>query len=270
MPSQDTLWQTILSETRDQAANEPALASFLHATVLNHDTLEAALSYHLANKLGSSEISDLQVREIIEKAFKSEPSIGQAIRADLHAVFDRDSACDSYLYPLLYFKGFQALQSYRIAHWLWRQNRKCLALFLQSRIAITYSVDIHPAAKLGKGIMLDHATGIVIGETTVVEDDVSIMQEVTLGGTGKECGDRHPKVRHGVLISAGAKILGSIEIGANAKVGAGSVVLKDVAPQTTVAGVPAVVVGKTASASPALDMNHEISCDAECFGKADS
>ena len=169
-------------------------------------------------------------------------------------------------YALLFFKGFQALQSYRIAHWLWVQGRECLALFFQSRIALTFGVDIHPAAKLGKGIMLDHATGIVIGETTIVEDDVSIMQEVTLGGTGKECGDRHPKVRRGVLISAGAKILGNIEIGENAKVGAGSVVLKPVAPHTTVAGVPAVVVGRPVSASPALDMNHEISCDSDCAG----
>jgi serine O-acetyltransferase len=258
MFSHDDLWQTILSETREQAADEPALASFLHATVLNHDSLEGALSYHLATKLGSTEISNLQVREIIEQAFETDPSIGEAMRADLKAVFDRDSACDSYLYPLLYFKGFQALQSYRIAHWLWLQKRKYLALFFQSRIAIIYSVDIHPAAVLGKGIMLDHATGIVIGETALVEDDVSIMQEVTLGGTGKECGDRHPKVRRGVLISAGAKILGNIEIGQNAKIGAGSVVLKAVEAQTTVAGVPAVVVGKTSNASPALDMNHEI------------
>jgi serine O-acetyltransferase len=244
-----------------EAAREPALASFLHSTVLNHDSLESVLSYHLASKLGNAEINALQMRDIIEEAMRADPPIRQAIRRDLQAVFERDSACDSYLYPLLYFKGFHALQSYRTAHWLWRQSRKCLALFFQSRIALTFSVDIHPAARIGQGIMLDHATGIVIGETSLVEDDVSIMQAVTLGGTGKECGDRHPKVRRGVLISAGAKILGNIEIGENAKVGAGSVVLKPVAAHTTVAGVPAVVVGKPLSASPALDMNHEISCD---------
>lgn len=264
MPSTDNLWQKIVTQARKHAEKEPALASFLHATVLNHDTLGAALSYLLANKLGSSEISDLQVREIVESALFSDKKIVEAVEHDLHAVFDRDSACDSYLYPLLYFKGFQALQSYRIAHWLWNQNRRCLALFFQSRIALIFGVDIHPAALLGKGLMLDHATGIVIGETTVVEDDVSIMQEVTLGGTGKENGDRHPKVRRGVLISAGAKILGNIEIGENAKVGAGSVVLKAVEAHTTVAGVPAVVVGRSMSASPAFDMNHDISCDEPC------
>lgn len=258
MPSTDRLWQIIQEETRSEAAREPALASFLHATILNHDTLEAALSYHLANKLGSSELSALQVREIIEQAIKSDPEIIIAIKADLQAVFERDSACDNYLSPLLYFKGFHALQSHRIAHWLWGEGRRCLALYLQSRVALIFSVDIHPAAQMGKGIMLDHATGIVIGETAVVEDDVSIMQAVTLGGTGKESGDRHPKVRRGVLVSAGAKILGNIEIGENAKIGAGSVVLKPVEPYTTVAGVPAVVVSRQCDCAPAFEMNHDI------------
>lgn len=258
MPSVNSLWQVIQEETRSEASREPALASFLHATILNHDSLECALSYHLANKLGSSEISALQVREIIEQAFKSDPEIITAVKADLQAVFDRDSACDNYMTPLLYFKGFHALQIHRIAHWLWRENRRCLALYLQSRVALIFSVDIHPAATMGKGIMLDHATGIVIGETAVVEDDVSIMQAVTLGGTGKESGDRHPKVRRGVLVSAGAKILGNIEIGESAKIGAGSVVLKPVEPFTTVAGVPAVVVSRQCSCSPAFDMNHGI------------
>lgn len=258
MSEVDTIWQSILSETRTQAEHEPALASFLHATILNHESLEAALSYHLAQKLASPTISILQAREIIEDALTQDPSIGVAVRADINAVFERDSACCQYNLPFLYFKGFHALQCYRVAHWLWQQNRHCLAYFFQSHIALTFGVDIHPAARIGKGIMLDHATGIVIGETTVVEDDVSIMQEVTLGGTGKETGDRHPKVRKGVLISAGAKILGNIEIGAGAKVGAGSVVLKAVEPHTTVAGVPAVVVGRPQSESPALDMNHQI------------
>lgn len=257
----DAVWETIQRETREQAANEPALASFLHATILNHDTLEGALSYHLAQKLACSAISALQVREIIEQALASDPSIGIAVRADIKAVFDRDSACNEYCLPFLYFKGFQALQCYRVAHWLWQRGRFALAYFFQSHITITFGVDIHPAAHLGKGIMLDHATGIVIGETTVVEDNVSIMQAVTLGGTGKECGDRHPKVRRGVLISAGATVLGNIEIGEGAKIGAGSVVLKPVAAHTTVAGVPAEVVGKPRSDSPALDMNHEFSYD---------
>jgi serine O-acetyltransferase len=198
------------------------------------------------------------VREVIEQALADDPSISTAMRADLQAVSERDSACCSLVTPLLFFKGFHALQSYRIAHWLWQQGRNSLALFLQNRISSVFAVDIHPAARIGKGIMFDHATGIVIGETAVVEDNVSIMQSVTLGGTGKEAGDRHPKVRRGVLISAGAKILGNIEIGECAKVGAGSVVLKDVAPRTTVAGVPARVVGDSLCTQPSRDMDHHL------------
>lgn len=258
----DVIWQTIKKETRTQAECEPALASFLHAIILNHDTLEAALSYHLAQKLSSTAINALQVREIIELALLSDPNIGISVRADIQAVFDRDSACNEYSLPFLYFKGFQALQCHRVAHWLWGQERYALAHFFQSHVNLIFGVDIHPAANIGKGIMLDHATGIVVGETTIVEDDVSIMQSVTLGGTGKESGDRHPKVRRGVLISAGAKILGNIEVGEGAKIGAGSVVLKDVPPHTTVVGVPAVVVGRPSSASPALDMNHTFNGDA--------
>lgn len=257
----DPIWQTIRQETQAEVENEPALASFLHATILNHDSLEMALSFHLANKLASPAISALQAREIIEDSLVQDNCLGAAVRADIQAVYDRDSACESYLLPFLYFKGFHALQSYRVAHCLWNRGRRSLAYFLQSHISLTFGVDIHPAAQIGKGIMLDHATGIVIGETTVVEDDVSIMQAVTLGGTGKEAGDRHPKIRRGVLISAGAKILGNIEIGEGAKVGAGSVVLKPVPPHTTVVGVPAEPVGIPGSDSPALDMNHEISCD---------
>ncbi len=264
----DYIWASIQAETRLQAQTEPALTSFLHATILNHSTLETALSFHLANKLGSAAISALLVREIIEEAFIADPLISCAARCDLQAVFERDSACDTYSLPFLYFKGFHALQSYRVSHWLWLQNRKSLAYFFQSHSSLIFGVDIHPAARLGKGIMLDHGTGIVIGETSAVEDDVSIMQGVTLGGTGKESGDRHPKVRKGVLISAGAKILGNIEIGEGAKIGAGSVVLKTVESHTTVAGVPAVVVGKPTTHTPALDMIHEISCDQACEGRA--
>lgn len=259
----DPIWQTIRQETRAQAENEPALASFLHATILNHSSLEAALSFHLANKLANPAISALQIREIIESALLEEPGIGEAVRADIRAIFERDPACDSYVVPFLYLKGFHALEAHRVGHYLWNKGRKSMAYFLQSHIAVTFGVDIHPAAKIGKGVMLDHATGIVIGETTVIEDDVSILQGVTLGGTGKESGDRHPKIRRGVLISAGAKILGNIEIGAGAKVGAGSVVLKSVPAHTTVVGVPAVVVGRPTTDSPALNMNHEISCDCE-------
>lgn len=258
---EDMIWDEIRRETKEQAEQEPALASFLHASILNHDTLEGALSFHLANKLASPALSALQVREIIEDSIREDSCLRKAVRADIQAVYDRDSACDSYSLPFLYFKGFHALQAFRVSHCLWHKGRLSLAYFLQSHIALTFGVDIHPAAKIGKGIMLDHATGIVIGETAVVEDNVSIMQAVTLGGTGKESGDRHPKVGKGVLISAGAKVLGNIRIGEGAKIGAGSVVLKDVPPHTTVVGVPAVEVGHPTSESPALEMNHSISCD---------
>ena len=259
--SKDPVWERILDETKEQVVQEPALASFLHATILNHETLESALSFHLANKLANPAISALQIRQIIEEAMSKNCGISTAVRADIKAIFDRDSACDFYNLPFLYFKGFHALQAYRVANCLWHHDRTALAYFLQSHISMVFGVDIHPAAKIGKGIMLDHATGIVIGETTVVEDDVSIMQNVTLGGTGKEGGDRHPKIRRGVLVSAGVKILGNIEIGEGAKVGAGSVVLDNVQPHTTVVGVPAKLVGKPLSDSPALDMNHDINCD---------
>ncbi len=254
----DTLWESMRELTRKQAEQEPVLASFLYATILNHDTLEAALSFHLANKLDSPALPAMLVREVIEQALKADPTISHAVRADLLAVSERDSACCSLATPFLFFKGFHALQAYRVAHWLWKQGRTSLALFLQNRISCVFAVDIHPAAKIGQGIMFDHATGIVIGETAVVEDNVSIMQSVTLGGTGKEHGDRHPKVRSGVLISAGAKVLGNIEIGECAKVGAGSVVLKDVPARTTVAGVPAKVVCPTTCVQPARDMDHHI------------
>ena len=256
----DQIWHSIRQETAQEVQCEPVLASFLHATILNHDSLETALSFHLANKLDSPTASALLVREVIEKALAADPGIGQSMRADVAAVKQRDSACSSLAIPFLYFKGFHALQSYRIAHWLWNQGRESLALFFQNRISCEFGVDIHPAARIGKGIMLDHATGVVIGETAVVGDNVSIMQSVTLGGTGKEHGDRHPKISDGVLIGAGAKILGNIRVGEGAQIAAGSVVLKDVDAHTTVAGVPAKVVGVPDCAQPALEMNHRVCC----------
>lgn len=257
----DPIWQAIRDEVAREAEREPILASFLHATILNHDTLEAALSFHLAHKLDSPTASALLVREVIEEAFRSDASIGEAIRCDIRAVSERDCACRGFATPFLYFKGFHALQAYRIAHWLWKQGRDSLALFFQNRISGEFGVDIHPAARIGRGVMMDHATGIVIGETAVVGNNVSIMQSVTLGGTGKESGDRHPKVGDGVLLSAGAKILGNIKIGNGAQVCAGSVVLKEVPPHTMVAGVPAKVVGKPSCSQPALEMNHRVECD---------
>ena len=260
----DQLWQEIRREIRHQSEAEPILASFFHATILNHSTLESALSFHIANKMDSPTAPAMLIREVIDEALADDPEIIRAVREDLLAFDARDSACCSKSTPLLYFKGFHALQAYRIAHWLWRHQRETLALFLQNRISVVFGVDIHPAAKIGKGILFDHATGLVIGQTAVVEDNVSIMHSVTLGGTGKELGDRHPKIRQDVLISAGAKILGNIEVGKGAKVCAGSVVLKPVAAHTTVSGVPAKVVGIPASDQPAVDMNHGIACDVKC------
>ncbi len=254
----DSLWESIRLQTRKQAESEPVLASFLYATILNHDSLRAALSFHLANKLDSPALPAMLIREVIEEALVNEETIIESVRADLLAISERDSACCSLVTPLLYFKGFHALQAYRVAHWLWQQGRNSLALFLQNRISAVFGVDIHPAAQIGKGIMFDHATGIVIGETAIVEDNVSIMQSVTLGGTGKEAGDRHPKVRRGVLIGAGAKILGNITVGECAKIGAGSVVLKDVPSRATVAGVPAQIIGETQCSQPAREMDHLI------------
>ena len=257
----DSVWQGIREETEQAVSSEPVLASFLHSTILNHQSLESSLSFHLAYKLDSPTASALLLREVIEQALAADPTISKAMRCDLRAVRERDSACSSYSIPFLYFKGFHALQAYRVAHWLWQQGRQALALFFQNCISTEFGVDIHPAAHIGHGILMDHATGIVIGETAVVGNNVSIMQSVTLGGTGKEEGDRHPKVGDGVLISAGAKILGNIAIGCGAKVGAGSVVLQDVPAHTTVAGVPAKIVGHPSCDQPALNMNHGISCD---------
>lgn len=257
----DPIWQQLRLEAEAASKNEPMLASFLHATLLNHQNLESAFSFHLAQQLDSPTASALMLREIIEAALTADPNIGKSLRCDLLAVKERDSACHRYSTAFLYYKGFLALQAYRIAHWLWQEERVSLALFLQSLISIEFAIDIHPAAKIGSGIMLDHGSGIVIGETAVVGDNVSIMQSVTLGGTGKEDGDRHPKIGNGVLISAGAKILGNIKIGDCCKISAGSVVLKDIPERSVVAGVPATIIGETSCDQPALNMDHDICCD---------
>lgn len=251
----DSLWSIIREEVSADVAREPMLASLLHATILNHERLEEALSFHLSNKLASPSLPAMSIREMIDEAFAGREDIIQAARADLQAIVKRDPAARGYSVPFLYFKGFHALQSYRLAHRLWNDGRHSLAICMQNRISEAFGVDIHPAAQIGSGILFDHGTGVVIGETAVVGDDVSLLHEVTLGGTGKETGDRHPKVRRGVLIGAGAKVLGNIEVGEGAKIGAGSVVLDDVPPHTTVAGVPARIVGRPEVAEPALDMN---------------
>jgi len=253
--SAGSLWQAIRHEVKLRADFEPIMSTFFHATVLNHDTVEGALSFLLAGKLDSPVVSSMAIREIIEEAYRKEPSIIRAAEIDIKAIRERDPACNSYSTPLLFYKGFHALQSYRVAHWLWTQERHSLAFYFQNQMSAIFGVDIHPAASIGCGIMFDHATGIVIGETAIVEDDVTMLHGVTLGGTGKAQGDRHPKIRHGVLIGASASIIGNIDIGEGAKVGAGSVVMKDVPAHVTVAGVPAEVVGKPTGSSPAEDVD---------------
>lgn len=253
----DEIWACIRNEVSAEAHSEPALASFLHTTVLSHTGLEDALSFILAAKLGSETITSLTLRELIRDALDADATIGAAVREDLRAVLSRDPATRGYSQPLLYFKGFHALQAYRVAHYYWTHERTALALFLQSRISEVFAVDIHPGAQIGKGIMFDHATSVVIGETAVVEDDFSMLHEVTLGGTGKVGGDRHPKIGRGVMIGAGAKVLGNIRVGEGAKIGAGSVVLEDVPAFTTVAGVPARPVSYPVHGLPAMDFDTE-------------
>ena len=251
----DGFWSQVRKEVQEAVEREPLLGSFLYASVLRHDSLDRALGSILANRLQTSELPSIVLRDLFEEALTADPTIGASLRADLLAVRTRDPAARGFSQPFLYFKGFHALEAYRVAHWLWNQERFALASYLQNRISETFGLDVHPAARIGSGILIDHGTSVVIGETAVVEDHVSILHEVTLGGTGKESGDRHPKVRRGVLIGAGAKILGNIEVGAGAKVGAGSVVLRDVPPRTTVAGIPAKVVGQCTEAEPALEMD---------------
>ena len=248
------IWDSIKAECAEAAANEPLLAGFLHATILSQPGIEEALAYLLASKLENATLPALGLRDIFYDVLQEDECIQRAILADLQAVISRDPACPGYANPLLYFKGFQSIQAYRVANHYWTMDRKHLAWYLQARISEVFAVDIHPGARIGKGIMFDHATSVVIGETAVVEDDFSMLHEVTLGGSGKEGGDRHPKIGRGVLIGAGAKILGNIRVGEGAKIGAGSVVLRDVPPHTMVAGVPAKVVNVPSSSLPALDM----------------
>ncbi len=253
--SVDPIWDRITEEAHDAVRDEPLMGGLVHACVLHHKTIEKALSYRISAKLASNEMSTVILREIAEEAYAARPELVQAARADLVAVFERDPACHRFLHPLLFFKGYQAMQAYRVGHWLWNEGRKDLAYFLQMRISEIFGIDIHPAARIGQGIMIDHAHSIVIGETAVVGDNVSMLHSVTLGGTGKEDDDRHPKIGDGVLIGAGAKVLGNIKIGHCSRIAAGSVVLHEVPPCKTVAGVPARVVGEAGCDQPSLLMD---------------
>jgi serine O-acetyltransferase len=251
----DPVWTRIRDEAEEAARREPALATFMYSSVLHHDTLEAAVVNRIAARLDHADVSAELIRQAYVDALEDEPVIGEAFRADIVAVFDRDPATSRFLEPVLYFKGFHAIQTHRLAHWLWNKGRKDFALYLQSRSSSVFQTDINPNARIGRGIFLDHATGLVVGETAVIDDDVSILHGVTLGGTGKENEDRHPKIRRGVMIGAGAKILGNIEVGHCARIAAGSVVLKSVPHNTTVAGVPARVVGEAGCAEPSRTMD---------------
>jgi len=254
----DPLFARIRAEAEEAAQREPELAPFLLTTILNHDAFDDAVVHRVAARLDHVDVPAALIRQTFAEFVGRDPALGEAFRADILAVADRDPACHRIMEPLLYFKGFHALQTHRLAHALLRSGRKDFALYLQSRASSVFQTDINPAAKIGKGIFLDHATGLVVGETCVIEDDVSILQGVTLGGTGKESGDRHPKIRRGVLIGAGAKILGNIEVGYCSRVAAGSVVLAPVPHNRTVAGVPARIVGEAGCAEPARTMNQII------------
>jgi serine O-acetyltransferase len=252
------VWASLRNEAQAAAKNEPALASLLNAVVLSHANLGDALSYQLARKLGDQELRAMSLRELAEAAYKGDPRLVEIAEADLKAVFERDPACKGYVQPFLFFKGFLALQTQRVAHWLWGQGRETIALYLQSRMSEVFQVDIHPATRIGSAVFIDHGTGIVIGETAVIGDEVSILQGVTLGGTGKERGDRHPKLGKGVLVGANATILGNIEIGDYAKIASGSVVLRPVPPGCTAAGVPARLTNCPTCPEPARTMDHTL------------
>src|SRR3954469_472742 len=253
--SLDPIWTRLRKEAEAVVASEPALASFVYTYILNHARLEAAVAHRIADRLDSAHFDGDLINRAFDEMLAADNGYPVALRADLIAVHDRDPACTRFLEPVLYFKGFHAIQSHRLAHWLYGNGRHDFAFYLQSQASQVFQVDINPAVPIGRGIFIDHGTGVVVGQTAVIEDDVSILQNVTLGGTGKETGDRHPKIRRGVLIGAGAKILGNIEVGRCSRVAAGSVVLKPVPPNATVAGVPAKEVGTAGCAEPSRAMD---------------
>ncbi len=255
------VWSALRNEAEHVARSEPSLASSLNAVILRHDNLSDALSYQLARKLADQELRAMSLREVAEEAYEADPGIVKNAEADLRAVFERDPACKGYVQPFLYFKGFLSLQTHRVSHWLWNNGRDAMAFYLQSRMSELFQVDIHPAAPIGQGVFIDHGTGIVIGETARVGDDVSMLHGVTLGGTGAERGDRHPKIGRGVLLGAGAKVLGNITVGDYAKIASGSVVLKSVPAHCTAAGVPARLVNCPTCPEPARSMDHTLAAE---------
>ncbi|MCB1462315.1 MAG: serine O-acetyltransferase [Nitratireductor sp.] len=257
----DPVWRAVRQEAEEVAVNDPAMATFIYSTILNHTRLEDAVIARIADRLHSREISGDLIRQSFERMLDEWPEWQSILRIDIAAVYDRDPACERFIEPILYFKGFHAIQTHRLANWSWKNGRKDFALYLQSRSSQVFQTDINPQASMGKGIFLDHATGLVVGATASIGDDVSILHGVTLGGTGKETGDRHPKIGHGVLIGAGATVLGNIVVGVNSRVAAGSLVLKPVPEHVTVAGVPARIVGVAGCAEPARSMDQILAED---------
>lgn len=255
----DPIWESVRQEALDAVEHDPLLAAFMYSTVLNQDTLEDAVIHRVAERLDHGDLGAALIGQAFREMSNADPEWSAVVRVDIQAYYDRDPACQRFVEPVLYFKGFHALQTHRLAHWLFNQGRRDFALYLQSRSSSVFQTDINPAARIGKGIFIDHATGLVIGETAVVEDNVSILHGVTLGGTGKAGGDRHPKIRRGVLLGAGAKVLGNIEIGHCTKVASGSVVLASVPNNKTVAGVPARIVGEAGCAEPSRAMDQLLS-----------
>jgi serine O-acetyltransferase len=251
----DPIWARIRREAEEVVRREPELSTFIYATILHHDRLEAAVVHRLSERLSHADVSGELIRQVYADALEEEPAIGEAFRVDIVATVDRDPATHRCIEPVLYYKGFHAVQAHRLAHWLWHKGRKDFAYYLQSRSSAVFQCDIHPAARIGRGIFLDHATGLVVGETAVIGDDVSMLHGVTLGGTGKEWEDRHPKIGRAVMIGAGAKILGNITVGDCARVAAGSVVVRPVPEKVTVAGVPAKVVGEAGCPEPSRSMD---------------
>ena len=251
----DPIWDSLREEARLAAERDPMLAAFLYSTVVNQYSLEDCVIYRICERLDHPDLQASLLHQTFAEMLEDWPEWGAVLRVDIQAVYDRDPACTRFMEPVLYFKGFHAIQTHRLAHWLWSRGRRDFALYLQSRSSSVFQTDINPAARIGRGIFLDHATGLVVGETAVIGDNVSILHGVTLGGTGKEGSDRHPKIGNGVLIGAGAKILGNIHIGHCSRVAAGSVVLKAVPPKSTVAGVPAKVVGEAGCSEPSRQMD---------------
>ena len=260
-PSVDPVWKTVRKEAHAIIEHEPVMSTFIYTTILNHSTLENAVIQRISDRLSSTEVSGGLIRQSFQNMAEDWPEWGEYLRSDIAAVYDRDPACHRFVDPILYFKGFHALQTHRLAQWCYAHGRKDFAFYLQSRSSEVFQTDIHPAVQMGKGIFIDHATGVVIGETASLGDNVSILHNVTLGGTGKDKGDRHPKIGCGVLLGAGAKVLGNIKIGDCSRIAAGSLVLKEVPEKVTVAGIPGRVVGVAGCEEPSRTMDQILAED---------